>query len=164
MSIVIPWKRGNGSHRIADRARRLSEENTQLLNRQVAADKHFADLMDDNARLHTDLGAAEYKAASANDLIALQDMTLRCANERVAEVEAELAAQTAELNELRAFKATAEAVTVPPMVRDTSDGADQNTTPIDVRTLRERFAAGPVLHLHHSPQAADPAHIPHQAA
>jgi hypothetical protein len=157
VSSVIPWKRGTGTHRLADRNRRLSEENAKLLDRQVAADKFFGDLMDTNAKLHTELKATAYKLAAADDLVALQDMSLRCVNEKVAELEGQLAAQAAELNELRAFKASAQAVTVPPAVRDTSHGADQATQPVDVRTLRERFAAGPVLHLHHSPQATPPA-------
>lgn len=34
------------------------------------------------------------------------------------------------------------------------------TASIEYRTLRERFTAGPVVTLHRSPQAANPAHVP----
>lgn len=46
------------------------------------------------------------------------------------------------------------------MGRDTTDGADQATTPVDVRELRGRFTAGPVVTLAHSPHATDPSQIP----
>jgi hypothetical protein len=63
-----------------------------------------------------------------------------------------------------AAEANANAITVPPAVRDTTALEDQATAPIDVRELRERFTAGLVVSLHHSPLAADPAHIPVPAA
>jgi hypothetical protein len=47
-----------------------------------------------------------------------------------------------EVTAYRAAEANATRITVPPMVRDTSDPADQATAPIDVRTLREAAAAG----------------------
>lgn len=65
----------------------------------------------------------------------------------------DLEAAERELVELRAFRDNALAVTVPPMERDTSDGADQATQPIDVREIQARFATGPVVTLNHSPQA-----------
>ncbi|MFJ3812227.1 hypothetical protein ACIPWE_38430 [Streptomyces sp. NPDC090073] len=44
----------------------------------------------------------------------------------------------------RAAEANAHRVDVPPMVRDTSDPADQATAPIDVRPLWEAIGIGPV--------------------
>ncbi|MGW1389998.1 hypothetical protein [Streptomyces griseoluteus] len=44
-----------------------------------------------------------------------------------------------------AAEANANAVTVPPMVRDTSDPADQATAPIDVKPLWTALGIGPVL-------------------
>ncbi|WP_432027406.1 hypothetical protein [Streptomyces sp. 1222.5] len=49
-----------------------------------------------------------------------------------------------ELAAYRAAEANATRVDVPPMVRDTSDPADQATAPIDVRPLWEALGVGPV--------------------
>lgn len=65
---------------------------------------------------------------------------------------------------LLAAEANANAISIPAGVRDI-DPDEQVTHPIDVRELRERFNAGPVVFsLHQSPLAADPAHIPVPAA
>lgn len=62
---------------------------------------------------------------------------------------------TAERDQLAADLANARAVTVPPMHRDTSNGADQATTPwgLDVSDLRDRFEAGTPVRLGASPLA-----------
>ncbi|WP_069883472.1 hypothetical protein [Streptomyces luteocolor] len=72
--------------------------------------------------------------------------------EDLREVNADRDADAAELAELRAFKANAEAVTVPPLERDTTAIEDQATGPIDVSELRAEYDA-PVP-LHQSPMAA----------
>ena len=41
-----------------------------------------------------------------------------------------------------------------------AEAAASKTQEIDAREIQERFADGPVVSLHHSPQAADPAHVP----
>lgn len=83
------------------------------------------------------------------------------AREDLRAAEDEIAYLRKRLAPFLAAEANETAVTVPPMHRDTSDGADQATEPIDVRDLRARFAEGPVVTLHPSPQAAvDPAHVP----
>lgn len=73
----------------------------------------------------------------------------------------DLRAERAETLSLQAVLDNATATAVPPSHRDV-DPDDQPTHPagIDVRDLRARFAVGPVVSLWHSPQAADPAHIP----
>lgn len=60
----------------------------------------------------------------------------------------------ARLTPYLAAEANAQAVTVPPMVRDTTAIEDQATGPIDVRPLWEALGVGPVV------DAADPAHVP----
>lgn len=68
-----------------------------------------------------------------------------------------------EITRLRAELANRDAVTVPPMERDTSNGADQATAPIDVRSLREAADAGllsPVVRISASGASADPGHVP----
>ena len=41
-----------------------------------------------------------------------------------------------------------------------AEAAASKTQEIDAREIQARFADGPVVSLHHSPQAADPAHVP----
>lgn len=151
MSLTIPGRRRqHPKHKASERLSSLEIEYRRIKAVVAGADAEFIRL--------------RHRAAEA-EIVA--DCTLRNLEDVTEERDA-LAAEVAELKDrlapLEAAEANRQAVTVPPMVRDTSDGADQNTTPIDVRTLRERFAAGPVLHLHHSPQATDPAHIPQPAA
>ncbi|WP_372344639.1 hypothetical protein [Streptomyces sp. KL116D] len=71
----------------------------------------------------------------------------------------DLDAANAEVERLRAELANRDAVTVPPMERDTTAIEDQATAPIDVTTLREAAAAGrlgPVVQVSHSGASADP--------
>lgn len=68
-----------------------------------------------------------------------------------------------ELLELRAFKANATPVTVPPMERDTTAIEDQATAPAgtNVTTLREAAAAGhlsPIVQVSRSGASANPEH------
>lgn len=105
--------------------------------------KHRA--TDEVNRLRIELARKDQAIDAADGLIgrlkASNDQLLTKAT-RYDEAEAYAAAVRQELNELRAFRATTLAVTVPPMERDTSDGADQATQPIDVRPLWERFGVG----------------------
>jgi len=113
MSLTLPW-RGTGQHRLS--AAELRDENRLLLARETAAADFFALLIADRDEVH----ACYRKAAEDRDTAeALAD-----------EYAQQLAAQDAELRELRAFKANACAVDVPPMHRDTRNSADQATQPI----------------------------------
>lgn len=79
--------------------------------------------------------------------------------EDLRQVSSQLADANTELAELRAYKANVEAVTVPPMERDTRNGADQATGPIDVRPLWEAHGMGPVVQVSTSGASADPSHV-----
>lgn len=134
MSLTFPRLRGAGQHRLS--AAELRDENRLLLAREIAAADFFALLMQDRDEVY----ACWQKAAEDRDTAeALADQYAQ-----------QLAAQDAELRELRAFKATALAVDVPPMVRDTSNRADQATQPIPLWE-----ALGPVVAVagHTSPAA-----------
>lgn len=137
MSLLHPL----GRHRLS--ASELRDENRILLAREVAAADFFALLMQDRDEVH----ACYLKAAHDRDI----------AEQLADEYAQQLISQDAELRELRAFKATALAVDVPPMHRDTSDGADQATQPIDVRPLWQ--ALGPVVT---TAGSTSPASIPQQ--
>jgi len=73
-------------------------------------------------------------------------------------VKLDLEQATTERDALRAELANRDAITVPPMERDTSDGADQATQPIPVITLAQAFA-GPVIAVAGS---SNPTNIPQQ--
>ncbi|WP_329390076.1 hypothetical protein [Streptomyces sp. NBC_01716] len=135
MSLTIPWQRGHGHHRALDRIAELRDENIRLLNRQAAADDYFAVLMTDRADMYTAWQHAEHRANLAADVADVRLVAECKAVTRAEEAEQQAAGMLAELLELRAYKAETTAITVPPMVRDTSNGADQATEPIDVRPL-----------------------------
>ena len=145
MSMLRETARRIARHRAATPAE-LRQENRLLLNRQAAADDFFALLLKDRDEIHTLWRNAEEKAAEAEIVVVCQ--------------QAQIDELTAENLALKAELANTAAVTVLPMERDTTAFEDQATAPIDVRDLQARFAAGPVVDLHHSPQAADPTHIP----
>ncbi|GAA1887615.1 hypothetical protein GCM10009837_06690 [Streptomyces durmitorensis] len=85
---------------------------------------------------------------------------LRVEREKTKQLEAELAPY-------RAAEANANRVTVPPMERDTRNGADQATGPIDVRPLWAAADAGllgPVVRVSTSGASADPSQPPRAAS
>lgn len=142
---ILSTARRVARHRSATPAE-LREENRLLLAREVAAADFFALLIRDRDEVYAAWQQSQQRAADA-------ELVVVCQQGDIEELAAEVTALKAQL-------ANASRVDVPPMERDTRHGADQATTPIDVRELRDRFNAGPVVTLHHSPQAANPAHVP----
>ncbi|MER6601115.1 hypothetical protein [Streptomyces parvus] len=144
-------------HRAVDEVGRLREENHRLLTQLFGARDHIAIQEQQLADVRAKQAEAELElvrvAGSLEGRTAERDQALAEADRLRAQLAPYLAAD-----------ANANAITVPPSERDTSRFEDQATAPIDVRELQARFAAGPVVSLHHSPQAADPAHIPAPAA
>ncbi|WP_330173053.1 hypothetical protein OG875_05240 [Streptomyces sp. NBC_01498] len=135
MSLTIPWQRGTGTHRADDRIAELRDENVRLLDRQAAADDYFAVLLADRADMYAAWRDAVHRADLADDIATARLVAACEATARAQEAEQQAADMRAELLELRAYKAQNTAITVPSMVRDTSNGADQATAPIDVRPL-----------------------------
>ena len=140
MSITdrIPALRGTGSRRAVDKVEQLRDENRRLLTITHRAG-------DEIALLKRDLTEARTLQADA-ELAAVQ-------------LQADNADLTHEVRALRAELANRDAVTVPPMERDTSNGADQATAPIDVRSLREAADAGllsPVIRISTAGASANP--------
>lgn len=130
----------------------VQADNAKLLDRQMAADDYFELLVRDRTDVYDAWRHEGRKRAEAEIAAALMQSDR---DKAIAEREAD----AAELHELRAFKANAEAVTVPPMERDTRNGADQATGPIDVRPLQEAAAAGllgPVVQVSTSGASANP--------
>lgn len=143
MTITIPFRRTAPKHRAADEVARLRAQLTVMAVTDLLLLQYVATA--DRARDKANAKAGRYDEAEA----------------RAGAAEQAMADLKDELLELRAFRDNHQAVTVPPMHRDIDPG-DHPTEPtgIDVRDLRTRFATGPVVSLHHSPQATSPAHVP----
>jgi hypothetical protein len=157
---LIPALKGHGRRRAADKVESLREENRKLLDRQLAADDYFAILTADRDHVYAAWEFAETARQEAEMVAACLQAERDELLEECAEWRVEAQTLSARLAPFLAAEANATRVTVPRMVRDTSAFEDQATAPIDVRELWERFASGPVVSLHHSPQAANPAHVP----
>lgn len=155
MSIVLPRLRREPKPRKTNRVETklarteahlaaVQEDNARLLNMKAAADDHFMvmhqlvnDLEADVRRLRADLAAAQGAYA-----VAAADIEAR--NRWIADLER----QAAELRQRLDVSTFAEA-------------AAARTQEIDVRSLQERFATGPVVALHEAPIASvDPKHVP----
>lgn len=141
---------GGGRHRAVDR---VAELTSKLATANATARK----LGQEKSDLYADWRFAEHKAANAEDIVVVQDLTITDLTAERDQLHDEVLALKARLAPYLAAEANRKAVTVPPGVRDTSDGADQATEPlgIDVTTLREAADAGLL-----GPPATSPAHIP----
>ncbi|MGC4925619.1 hypothetical protein [Streptomyces sp. DT117] len=149
--------RSKPKHRAVDEVGRLREENHRLLTQLFGARDHIA--------VHEQqLADVRAKRAEAEQVVVCLAADLDDRTEERDQALAEATALRAQLAPFLAAEANANAITVPTSVRDTSRFEDQATAPIDVSDFRTRFTAGPVVSLHYSPQAADPAHIPAPAA
>lgn len=123
-----------------------------ILRKDARTPRHKA--IDEVARLRHQLDGAGLlfagmrlqvaQAEDARDKANAKANRLQEAEAHAEKAEAQMRAMAAELAELRAFHATATAVTVPPMVRDTTAGEDQATAPTDVRPVWEALGIGPV--------------------
>lgn len=122
---LIPRLKGTGSRRAADKLTELRDDVRSLLTFKMAADDYFALLSQDRddvyacwqdeQALRQEAEEAAARMQSERDEWRDEALTLRT------RFGAELAAE-----------ANADAVTVPPMVRDTSAFEDQATEPIPV--------------------------------
>ena len=138
---LIPALKGPGRRRAVDKVAELRGENVILLSNLHAAG-------DEIALLRQDLAETQDAQGQAEELVVQQQADL---DQMAAENEAlrdELLKLRARFGPQLAAEANAAAVTVPPMVRDTTAIEDQATGPIYVRPLQEAAAAGllgPVL-------------------
>lgn len=139
---ILHSLRGTGSRRAVDKVVELRDENRRLLTIVARSDDTFAFL--------------NQRCADAEEKVVQLDAD-------VFELTTERDQLRAEVQALRAELANRDAVTVPPMERDTTDGADQATAPIDVRPLREAAELGlltPTVRISSSGASADPGRIP----
>ena len=125
MSLILSRLRGPGLHRAVDEVERLREANERLLVQLGEQGRQLAD--------------TRTKRAEAEQVVVCLDADLVERTEERDQLLAELANVRSVLAPYLAAEATAGAVTVPEMVRDTRAIEDQATAPIAVTTLRERF-------------------------
>lgn len=140
--------RGTGNRRAADKIAELRAENRALLRQKAAADDAFA-------LLHQERRQALDSADALRTRVAETELVAGCLARTVDDLTAERDGLYEEVVALRirlapytAAEANEQAVTVPPMVRDTSAMEDQATEPIPVMTLQAAHGA------------TSPAHIP----
>jgi len=127
--------KGTGRRRAADKVEELRRDLTQALTFLHAAG-------DEIALLQQDLADARRKQAEAEEIIVQQLANLDDLRAERDEILTELLALKRRFGPQLAAEANANAVTVPPWVRDTSDPADQATGPIDVSPLWAARDAG----------------------
>lgn len=158
MTMTLPGlRREPAKHRAIDRV--------SVLETKIRGLENALDQLQQDRRAALEAGDVQRQQAVTAERVAacalrqLEDRTV--AHARLAE---QVEALRLRLAPYLAAEANANAISVPPTVRDTTALEDQATAPIDVRGLRERFTGGLVVSLHHSPLAADPAHIPVPAA
>ncbi|MEU0818870.1 hypothetical protein [Streptomyces mirabilis] len=149
----IPGLRGPGSRRAVDKIAELRYENRKLLTRQMAADDYFTLLMQDRDEVYTAWTWAEQARQEAETAAACMQSERDDWRDEALRLRARFGAQLA-------AEANAHRVDVPPMVRDTSDPADQATAPIDVKPLWQALGLGPITVID-NPNAANPARITH---
>lgn len=117
-----------------------------LHSRAGSGGRHRADnvaerLRTENGRLHRENDELACQTVQLTTRLHRALLDKQAAEETAMHLAGELAAAVEDNQRLRAELANARAVSVPPMVRDTSNPADVATSPTgtDVRTLRLRF-------------------------
>ncbi|MFF6966212.1 hypothetical protein ACFY9G_22955 [Streptomyces anthocyanicus] len=138
---LIPRLKGTGSRRAADKLAELRDDVRSLLTFKMAADDYFALLTQDRDDVYACWREEQALRQEAEEAAA------RMQSERD-EWRDEALALRARFGPELAAEANAEAVTVPPAIRDTSAFEDQATEPIKVLTLQQAFGS------------TDPAHVP----
>lgn len=124
----------------------VQEDNAKLLNFRAAADDHFmvmdqltTDLQSDVRRLTAQVAEEQGARAVAEADVEARDRWLKDSERELEDARRRLS------------------------ISVLAESAAARTQEIDVREIRERFATGPVIALHNSPQAGDPAHVPARA-
>ncbi|MDX3328841.1 hypothetical protein PV405_29975 [Streptomyces sp. ME02-6979-3A] len=131
-------------HRAVDKVQELRDENQRLLAQLVGA-RDYIDLLD------RDLAEERSYRAEAEQVAACTAADLDERTEQLDEARAELATTRALLAPYLAAEATAGAVTVPEMERDTAAMEDQATEPINVLPLWDALGVSPVHRIADTP-------------
>ncbi|MGQ4353237.1 hypothetical protein [Streptomyces drozdowiczii] len=149
MSLHLGIRRPKPKHRAVDAVTNLRAENHRLLTQVVGAGQTIT-------ALQRQLDDVRGKRAEAEQVVVCLSADLGDRTEERDQLLDEVAALRARLAPYLAADANANAITVPPSVRDTGDGADQATAPIDVRPLWEAHGISPVIRIAAAPDTTDP--------
>lgn len=149
MSLLPVIRRPKPKHRAVDKVANLRDENQRLLRQLIGAHDYIALADDTLADVRAKRAEAEQEvvslSATVDDLTAERN-ELTATNESLRK----------QLAPYLAADANRDAITVPQAERDTSDGADQATSPIDVRPLWQAHGIGPVIRIADKPATDDP--------
>lgn len=135
-------------HRAVDAVSALRAENHQLRTQIINAGQAIT-------VLEHQLDDVRGKRAEAEQVVVCLSADLGEMTEERDQLLAEVDALRDRLAPYLAADANANAITVPPSIWDTVDGADQATAPIDVRPLWDAHGISPVIRIADAP-VADP--------
>lgn len=135
MSLHLP-QRAPRKHRAQDRIRQLEATVADQSMRLQAADKLIRNVLREKSDTYLDLRNAEQARDCADALAETRLQQIRDLQRKVDELTRRLEVQCL------------------------AESAATRTQEIDLRELQARFTDGPVVTLHHSPQATSPAHVP----
>ncbi|MGW5711653.1 hypothetical protein [Streptomyces olivaceus] len=138
---LIPRLKGHGQRRAVDKVDALRDENRRLLGQLFGAGDAYQILDQQYAQ-------AAARQAEAEEIVVQQQADIDDLTAENDQLRDELAALKVRFGPELAADANTAAVTVPPMVRDTSAFEDQATEPVRVITLQEAFGS------------TNPAHVP----
>lgn len=138
---LIPRLKGTGQRRAVDKVTALRDENRRLISQLFGASDAYQILDQQYAQ-------ATARQAEAEEIVVQQQADIDDLTAENEQLHDELAALKVKFGPELAAEANAAAITVPPMVRDTSAFEDQATAPIPVITLQQAFGS------------TDPAHVP----
>ncbi|MFE2047918.1 hypothetical protein ACFXAS_05385 [Streptomyces sp. NPDC059459] len=138
---LIPGRKGHGRRRAADKVADLRDENRRLLGQLFGAGDAYQ-LLDQR------LTETAARQAEAEEIVVKQQADIDDLTAENDQLRDELAALKVRFGPELAAEANAKAITVPPMIRDTSAFEDQATEPCRVITLQEAFGS------------TDPTHVP----
>lgn len=161
MSISIPFAGRRGKPAKPRRKHRANDRIAELEARHAA---ELAGLRDENVRLHHFKAAADDHFMLMHQLATDLEVDVRWLRADLAEAQGARAVAEADVEARNGWIADLERQTAELRQRlDVStfaEAAAARTQEIDVRSLQERFATGPVVALHQAPLAADPTHVP----
>lgn len=141
------------------RAVKVAELKQKLKDQQAETSRAFGQLIgaaDAIALLSQDLAATRTKQAEAEQVVDCLAADVEALTKERTQLTAANKALRLQLAPYLAADANRNAVTARPAERDTSDGADQATAPIDVRPLWEAHGISPVIRIADAPSPADP--------
>lgn len=149
MSLHLGIRRPKPRHRAVDAVDDLRAENHQLRTQVIGAGQAIT-------VLEHQLADVRGKQGEAERVVVCLSTDLEELTEERDQLLAEVTALRDRLAPYLAADANANAITVPPSIRDTDAMEDQATAPIDVKPLWEARGVSPVMRIADAPDTTDP--------